>query len=259
MTPLLAVDSLSVTFKTPEGSVQAVKQANLNLHLGESLAVVGESGAGKSQLFHAVMGLLPPNAYTQGSIRFADHELLNQPPQRLNAYRGKRMAIIFQDPMTSLHPLLTIGRQLTEVLAVHKAYSVAQSKHAAIAMLEKVRIPDATRRFHSYPHELSGGMRQRVMIAMALLCEPELLIADEPTTALDVTVQSEIMALLRDIRAQRSMALVVITHDLALAGGLCEHMAVMQQGCIVEQGHTDQLLYQPTHVYTQQLIAASRN
>lgn len=236
----------------------AVQQANLSLKAGESVAVVGESGAGKSQLFHAVMGLLPNNARTQGSIQFAGTELLHQPSKLLNAYRGKRMAIVFQDPMTCLHPLLTIGQQLSEVLQVHKAYSRQQAKKAALAMLEKVRIPDAERRLASYPHELSGGMRQRVMLAMALLCEPELLIADEPTTALDVTVQSEIMALLRDIRAQRAMALVLITHDLPLAGGLCERMVVMQQGFIVEQGTTEQIFYQPCHAYTQHLLAASR-
>jgi oligopeptide transport system ATP-binding protein len=255
---LLAIDALHVGFQTPEeGMVEAVRGISLTLQAGETLAVVGESGAGKSQLFHAVMGLLPRNAYTRGSIRFAGTELLNQPPRILNQLRGKRMAMIFQDPMTALNPLLTVGRQLTEVLEVHQRMGKRQARDKAIAMLERVRIADATRRFHSYPHELSGGMRQRVMIAMALLCEPELLIADEPTTALDVTVQSEIIALLREIREQRGMAIALVTHDLPLAGGLCDRVAVLYQGKLVEQGDLLQVFHAPQHAYTQGLLSAS--
>jgi oligopeptide transport system ATP-binding protein len=257
--PLLDIQALQIHFATPEGRVEAVRGVNLQLAAGETLAIAGESGAGKSQLFHAVMGLLPHNAQAQGKVHFAGTELLNQPPRILNQYRGKRMAMIFQDPMTALNPLLTIGRQLTEVLEVHQGMKVKPARTKAIAMLEQVRIADATRRFHSYPHELSGGMRQRVMIAMALLCEPELLIADEPTTALDVTVQSEIMALLREIRAKRRMAVVLITHDLPLAGGLCDRIAVMYRGEIVEQGNVDDIFYRPQQVYTRQLLAASRH
>ncbi|MDD5392788.1 MAG: ABC transporter ATP-binding protein [Thiothrix sp.] len=255
---LLSIQSLNIRFRSPdEGDVEAVRNVSLQLHPGETLAVVGESGAGKSQLFHAVMGLLPRNARASGSVLFNGVELLNQPARVLNQYRGKRMAMIFQDPMTALNPLLTIGRQLTEVLEVHQRMGAKPARDKAIAMLEQVRISDAARRFNSYPHELSGGMRQRVMIAMALLCEPELLIADEPTTALDVTVQSEIMALLRDIRSQRDMAVVLVTHDLPLAGGLCDRVAVMYRGEIVEHGQVDAIFYRPQHTYTQNLLSAS--
>lgn len=259
MTALLSICDVSIHFHTTEGIITAVNGVNLNLHAGQSLAVVGESGAGKSQLFHAVMGLLPPNARTTGSVQIQGTELLHQPNRVWNRYRGKQMAMIFQDPMTALNPLLTIGRQLTEVLEVHQGLAAKTARYQAIAMLERVRIPDAARRYSSYPHELSGGMRQRVMIAMALLCEPALLIADEPTTALDVTVQTDIMLLLRDIQTTRGMSLVLITHDLALAGGLCDDVVVMQQGQVVETGAVESLFYQPQHPYTQQLLAAARH
>ena len=256
MTPLLSIQHLSITFNTPDGTVQAVQNIDLAIHAGETLAIVGESGAGKSQIFQTVMGLLPANAVATGSITFADMQLLGQSMRVLNQYRGKRMAIIFQDPMTSLNPLLSIGRQLTEILEVHQGLSAREARLRSIAMLKQVRIPDAKRRFNSYPHELSGGMRQRVMIAMALLCEPDLLIADEPTTALDVTVQSEIMALLREIQSKRNMAIILITHDLPLAGGLCDTIAVMSQGKLVEQGRFEQVIRHPEHTYTRQLLAA---
>jgi ABC-type dipeptide/oligopeptide/nickel transport system, ATPase component len=257
--PLLSIQNLQVRFNTPENVVEAVCGVDLHLAAGETLAVVGESGAGKSQLFHAVMGLLPRNAQASGHVQFAGTELLNQPLHLLNQYRGKRMAMIFQDPMTALNPLLTIGRQLTEVLEVHQGMTAKTARQQALTLLEQVRIPDASRRFQSYPHELSGGMRQRVMIAMALLCEPELLIADEPTTALDVTVQSEILALLRDIRAVRDMAIILITHDLPLAGGLCDRIAVMRHGQILEIDTVNKLFQQPQHVYTRELLLASRH
>ncbi|MEB4592586.1 ABC transporter ATP-binding protein [Candidatus Thiothrix sp. Deng01] len=256
--PLLDIQQLQVRFNTPEGPVEAVRGVDLQLEPDATLAVVGESGAGKSQLFHAVIGLLPRNACVDGQARFAGTELLRQPASVLNQYRGKQMAMIFQDPMSALNPLLTIGRQLTEVLETHQRMRAKPARDKAIAMLEQVRIPDAARRFHSYPHEMSGGMRQRVMIAMALLCEPQLLIADEPTTALDVTVQSEILALLRDIRARRAMAIVLITHDLPLAGGLCDQIAVMRHGKVVESGATDSIFQQPRHPYTRELLAARR-
>ncbi len=259
MTALLSIQQLAITFRSAEGTVHAVKGVDLQLERGQSLAVVGESGAGKSQLFHAVMGLLPRNARATGSVQWQGTELLNQPAKVLNRYRGKHMAMIFQDPMTALNPLLTIGRQLSEVLEVHQRLAHKTAQQRAIAMLERVRIPDAAQRFNSYPHELSGGMRQRVMIAMALLCEPQLLIADEPTTALDVTVQSDIMVLLRDIQTTQAMSIVLITHDLALAGGLCDAVTVMRQGNIVETGAMDSLFYQPQHPYTQQLLAAARH
>lgn len=256
--PLLSIQQLQLGFNTPDGVIEAVRGVDLQLGAGETLAVVGESGAGKSQLFHTIMGLLPRNAQARGSVQFLGTELLNQSSHVLNQYRGKRMAMIFQDPMTALNPLLTVGRQLTEVLEVHQGMGAKAAQQQALTMLEQVRIPDASRRLHSYPHELSGGMRQRVMIAMALLCEPDLLIADEPTTALDVTVQSEILALLRDIRAQRQMALVLITHDLPLAGGVCDRIAVMRHGQVVETGTVNALFHQPQHVYTRELLLVSR-
>lgn len=255
---LLTVTGLRVQFHTPNGVVEAVRGADLQLESGQALAVVGESGAGKSQLFHAVMGLLPRNAKATGSVCFAGTELLNQPPPLLNRYRGRHLAMVFQDPMTSLNPLLTVGQQLTEVLEVQHGLRGKAAQQRAIAMLERVRITDAARRFHHYPHELSGGMRQRVMIAMALLAEPQILIADEPTTALDVTVQTAIMALLRDLCREQGMAVVLITHDLALAGGLCDHMLVMRHGEVVERGTTASLFHQPQHPYTQQLLAVAR-
>lgn len=254
---VLSIQDLQVSFQTDSGSVPAVKGVDLELAAGETLAVVGESGAGKSQLFHAAMGLLPRNAQVSGSVRFRGTELLHQPTSILNQYRGKRIAMIFQDPMTALNPLLTVGQQLGEVLEVHQRLPAKQAQQQAAAMLERVRIPDPLRRLRSYPHELSGGMRQRVMMAMALLCEPDVLIADEPTTALDVTVQSEIMALLHDIRRQRNMAVVLITHDLPLAGGLCERVMVMRHGQVVETGLTTTLFQQPQQAYTRELLAAS--
>lgn len=258
MKPLVSINALSVQFDTPEGCIAAVRDVSLQLGAGESLAVVGESGAGKSQLFHAVMGLLPRHACCQGSVQFDGTELLHQPPALLNRYRGRRMAMVFQDPMTALNPLLTVGRQMSEVLEVHHRMSQTQARAATIDMLKQVRIPDAARRFTCYPHELSGGMRQRVMLGMALLCEPQLLIADEPTTALDVTVQSEILALLQEMCTRQHMAVVLITHDLPLAGGLCQRIAVMRQGEIIEQGVTEALFRQPNHPYTRQLLAAAR-
>lgn len=256
---LLTINDLSIHFDTPEGKITAVKQASLQLAKGESLAIVGESGAGKSQLVHALMGLLPRNAHTTGQAQFQTTPLLNQSAKVLNQIRGKHMAMIFQDPMTALNPLLTIGRQLSEVLEVHQGMPAKQAQAQAIAMLQQVKIPDAAQRIHSYPHELSGGMRQRVMIAMALLCQPQLLIADEPTTALDVTVQSDIMVLLRQMHTEQHMAIILITHDLALAGGLCDRIIVMRQGEIVEMGNTETLFYQPQHPYTRQLLTASRH
>lgn len=242
---LLSIQALQVSFKTDTGIVPAVRGVDIDLAAGETLAVVGESGAGKSQLFHAVMGLLPRNARVSGSVRFRGTELLQQPATILNQYRGKRIAMIFQDPMTALNPLLTIEQQLSEVLEVHQRLPAKQAQQQAADMLARVRIPDPVRRLRSYPHELSGGMRQRVMIAMALLCEPDVLIADEPTTALDVTVQSEILALLQEIRRQRDMAVILITHDLPLAGGLCERVMVMRHGQVVETGLTTALFQQP--------------
>lgn len=257
MPALLTITDLQVQFHVEEGTLEAVRGVNLHLNAGETLAVVGESGAGKSQLFHILMGLQANNARVSGNATLNGHELINQSTQQLNRLRGSMMSIIFQDPMTALNPYLRIGTQLIEVLEVHKKMPKAEAKKVAIAMLEKVHINDAAVRFSHYPHQLSGGMRQRVMIAMALLCKPQLLIADEPTTALDVTVQTDIIRLLREIHQTEKTSIVLITHDLPLVAGLCERIAIMYAGKIVEQGTVSEIHHHAQHPYTQALLAAT--
>ncbi|HHL19595.1 MAG TPA: ABC transporter ATP-binding protein [Thiothrix sp.] len=254
---LLTITNLHIQFQVEEGVLQAVRGVNLSLKAGETLAVVGESGAGKSQLFHVLMGLQANNAQVSGSVEFQGQELINQSAKQLNRLRGSAMSIVFQDPMTALNPYLRIGIQLIEVLEVHKKMANAEAKKTAIAMLEKVHINDAALRFNSYPHQLSGGMRQRVMIAMALLCQPQLLIADEPTTALDVTVQTDIIRLLHEIHETDKTSIILITHDLPLVAGLCEHIAIMYAGKIVEKGTVEEIHTQAKHPYTQALLAAT--
>lgn len=259
MNTLLDIQNLSIKFSVDDGIVHAVNNIDLQIQEGEAIAVVGESGAGKSQIFQAVMGLLSSNAQATGSINFSQHSILNRPDQVLNPLRGRCMGMIFQDPMTSLNPYLTIGTQLLEMLGIHWKLSpkYSEGRSAVIEMLDSVKLREPEQCFYQYPHELSGGMRQRVVIAMALLGKPELLIADEPTTALDVTVQAEIMALLKHSHAQRNMAIVLITHDLPLAVNFCERIVVMYAGKIVESGKTEDILYRPQHPYTQALLAAS--
>jgi len=257
MPALLTITDLHIQFHVEEGILQAVRGVNLTLKAGETLAVVGESGAGKSQLFHVLMGLQAKNAQVSGTADFKGQALINQSAQQLNRLRGSAMSIIFQDPMTALNPYLRIGTQLIEVLEVHKKMAKAEAKKVAIAMLEKVHIKDAELRFKSYPHQLSGGMRQRVMIAMALLCKPQLLIADEPTTALDVTVQTDIIRLLREIHQADNTSIILITHDLPLVAGLCEHIVIMYAGKIVERGTVEEIHAHAQHPYTQALLAAT--
>jgi oligopeptide transport system ATP-binding protein len=254
MSSILSIRDLQVTFSTDNGDVPAVNTVSLDLNRGENIAIVGESGAGKSQVFHAMMGLLPGNGTAVGSVQFAGEEILNLPARRLNKMRGSRIAMVFQDPMTSLNPYLTVGRQLTEVLQVHKHIKKSKANSLAVDMLQRVYMPDAEQCFKRYPHELSGGMRQRVMIAMALLCEAEVLIADEPTTALDVTVQTEIIGLLNELD---EVSIILITHDLPLVAGLCDRVAVMYAGRIVEQGSSDEIFYHARHPYTRGLLAAT--
>ncbi len=256
MAPLLEIEDLHVRFTTPEGEIAALRGVDLGLAAGTTLGVVGESGAGKSQIFLALMGLLARNGRAMGSARFRGRELIGLRPAELNRVRGGSIAMIFQDPMTSLNPYLKIGRQMTEVLTTHKNMSEREARAAAIEMLEKVSIPDAGRCFGQYPHQFSGGMRQRVMIATALLCEPELLIADEPTTALDVTVQAQILDLLAELKAALNTAIVLITHDLSVVAGLCEHVAVLYAGRVVEAGAVDDIFYRPQHPYTRGLLDA---
>jgi oligopeptide transport system ATP-binding protein len=256
MRPLLDISQLNVRFSTADGEVAAVRDVDLQLRTGECLGIVGESGSGKSQIFLAALGLLARNGRVDGAARFDDVPLVGGNPADLRRIRGARIGMIFQDPMTSLAPHLTIGEQLTEVLLVHRGIDRRSANHRAHEQLERVRISDAATRLAQYPHELSGGMRQRVMIAMALLCDPQLVIADEPTTALDVTVQAEILALFRELRSTTRLTLVVISHDAGVIAELCDRVAVMYAGRIVEEAPVDAIFTKPRHPYTQGLLAA---
>jgi oligopeptide transport system ATP-binding protein len=253
---LIEVDDLTVKFKIPEGEVTAVNGLGFALERGQTFGIVGESGSGKSQSMLALMGLLAANGTAGGRVRFHGQDLLGMPAAQLNRIRGHRMAMIFQDPMTSLNPYLTVERQMTEVLELHKGLSRRSALQLAISTLEAVRIPDAPRRIRRYPHEFSGGMRQRIMIAMALLCQPDLLIADEPTTALDVTVQAQIIALLRDLQRDFGTAIILITHDLGVVAGLCDQVMVLYGGRVMEQAGAESIFYRPTHPYTLGLLGA---
>ncbi|MBT0569805.1 ATP-binding cassette domain-containing protein [Curvibacter sp. CHRR-16] len=253
---ILSIQDLHVQFSTPDGAVQAVNGLNFALGKGETLGIVGESGSGKSQTVLAMMGLLASNGRASGQALFHGQDLLRLPVVELNRIRGNRIAMIFQDPMTSLNPYLTIERQMTEVLQLHKGMDRRSARAQAVRMLDAVKIPEAAQRIGLYPHEFSGGMRQRVMIAMALLCEPELLLADEPTTALDVTVQAQIITLLRELQRDFGTAIILITHDLGVVAGLCQQVLVMYGGRVMEQGSADQLFANPSHPYTRGLLNA---
>ncbi len=257
MDPVLDIRDLAVRFDTPEGTVEAVDHLSFRIAEGETLAVVGESGSGKSQTFLAVMGLLARNGQAGGQALFRGADLLSMPPSRLDQIRGRDIAMVFQNPMTSLNPVLRVSRQLTEVLQTHRGQTAATARQNAIAMLQKVGIPDPERQFTAYPHELSGGMRQRVMIAIALLCQPRILIADEPTTALDVTVQAQILGLFRTLQQETGAALVLITHDLGVVAALSERVMVMYAGRIVEIAPAETLFADPRHPYTAALLAST--
>ncbi len=253
---LLQVKNLGVQFTTNDGLVYAVNGLNFELERGQTLGIVGESGSGKSQTVLAMMGLLARNGQASGQVLFHGRDLLAMPATELNKVRGNRVAMIFQDPMTSLNPYLTVERQMTEVLELHKGMSRKQATQRAVQLLDAVKIPDAGKRIRMYPHEFSGGMRQRVMIAMALLCEPELLVADEPTTALDVTVQAQILTLLRELQRDFGTAIVMITHDLGVVAGICDQVMVMYGGRVMEHAPAKSIFYQPTHPYTIGLLGA---
>jgi len=256
--PLLSVRDLCVHFRTDRGIVKAVDGLSFDVAPGEVLGLVGESGSGKTVANLALLGLVPrpPAFYPRGEVRFAGQELLHASERVLRSVRGRRIAMIFQDPMTSLNPYLSVERQLTEVLELHERISRQAARIRAIDMLAKVGMPDPERRIDAFPHELSGGMRQRVMIAMALLCNPELLIADEPTTAVDVTVQAQVLELIRDLQRGSSMSVILVTHDLGVVAGMAHRIAVMYAGRIVETASTDALFTRPRHPYTQGLLAS---
>jgi len=253
---LLEVKQLGVQFQTPDGVVSAVNGINFTLARGETLGIVGESGSGKSQSMLAMMGLLAINGNATGQVLYQGQDLISMPTADLNRIRGNRVAMIFQDPMTSLNPYLTVERQMTEVLEFHKGMSRKDARTKAIQALDAVKMPEAARRIGMYPHEFSGGMRQRVMIAMALLCEPDVLIADEPTTALDVTVQAQILTLMRELQRDFGTAIIMITHDLGVVAGLCDEVMVLYGGQVMEQGSAEAIFYRPSHPYTAGLLAA---
>jgi oligopeptide transport system ATP-binding protein len=254
--PVLSVRNLNVRFRTGDGILHAVKGIDLDINPGETVAIVGESGSGKSQTMMSVMGLLASNGWAEGSVKYRGEELVGLSPGTLNRYRGSKLTMIFQEPMTSLDPLYRIGDQLALPLTTHGGLSKSAARKRAIELLELVRIPDPARRIDAYPHEMSGGQRQRVMIAMALANNPDVLIADEPTTALDVTVQARILELLADLQKRLGMSIVFITHDLGVVRRFADRTYVMKRGEVVESGETEELFAAPKHPYTQMLIDA---
>ena len=257
--PILEVRDLEVEFSVDDGKIKVLDGVSFQVAPGQTLGIVGESGCGKSVTSLAIMGLLPrPHGQVvAGSIRFQGEELLTLAPDQMYKVRGNRISMIFQEPMTALNPVQTVGDQLMEVFSLHRPdFSKAQRKEAAIAMLQKVGIPESAQRFAVYPHNLSGGMRQRVMIAMALACEPDLLICDEPTTALDVTIQAQILDLMKALQAQTGMAIIFITHDLGVVAELCDEVVVMYAGRAVERADIFELFDHPRHPYTHGLMAS---
>ena len=258
MSPLLEVDNLSVSFGSGPSAVRAVDKVSFSLDAGRTLCLVGESGSGKSTAALALLGLLPRAANVSATrLAFADEALLEVGEARLSAIRGREIAMIFQDPMSSLNPAFTVGYQIAEAILLHEPVARSEARRRAMALLDRVRIPDARRRLDAYPHELSGGMRQRVMIAMALACRPKILIADEPTTALDVTVQAQILSLIMELKRELGAAVLLITHDLGVVAEIADDVAVMYAGRIVEKGPALAVFDRPAHAYTLGLLGAA--
>ena len=252
---ILEVNKLHTSFKTSKGLVEAIRGIDLHVNEGEILGIVGESGSGKSVTMKSVMGLLPAYAKIDSDgIYYRDVNLTELSEKELQKYRGKEMAMIFQDPMTAMNPLRKVGYHLTQVIQRYKNCSKAEAEKIGIDMLTQVGIPTPEARMRQYPHEFSGGMRQRALIAMALSCEPSLLIADEPTTALDVTIQAQILELLKKLHDERNMSIVIISHDMGVMANMCDRIAVMYGGLIVEEGTVDEIFYHPKHPYTKALL-----
>ncbi|MFO3665841.1 ABC transporter ATP-binding protein [Anaerococcus sp. ENR0831] len=258
MENLLEVKNLRVSFKTFFGEVEAVRDISYNVKKGKTLAIVGESGCGKSVSANAIMQLLPnpPVLYKGGQINFKGENLLAKSEKEMVSIRGNEISMVFQDPMTSLNPTMKIGDQIVESLKRHKKISNKEAKQIAIEMLKKVSVPQPEKRINQYPHEFSGGMRQRVMIAIAMVSNPDLLIADEPTTALDVTVQAQILDLMKEIQKERENSIIIITHDLGVVADMADDIIVMYAGQIIEEGPVDKIFNNPSHPYTQKLLAA---
>ncbi|HTR00916.1 MAG TPA: ABC transporter ATP-binding protein [Candidatus Acidoferrum sp.] len=255
---VLAVNDLAVEFATYGGTVQAVRGVSFSLEQGRTLAIVGESGCGKSVTMQSLMGLIPmpPGRITSGSAKLRGEELIGLTPEQLNRYRGRRIGMIFQDAMSALNPTMTIGDQIAETLIVHMGMSTTDARKEVMALLSQVQIPEPERRLRQYPFEFSGGMLQRAMIALSIACKPEVLIADEPTTALDVTIQAQILQLLRSLQQSRGLAIILITHDLGVVAQMAHDVAVMYAGKIVESGNVDDIFYRSAHPYTVGLKAA---
>ena len=257
MTPLLDVQNLRVTFAGQNGTVTAVDDVSFSIAPGETLGLVGESGSGKSVTAFAILRLLqPPGRISGGRVLFEGQDLLALSERAMRSVRGARISLIFQEPMTALNPVMRVGDQVAEALTAHDIARGDDARRRALELLDAVRIPDAARRMRDYPHQLSGGMRQRVMIAIALACHPPLVIADEPTTALDVTVQAQVLDLLRELKARYSLAVLLITHDFGIIAEMADRVAVMRTGRLVEQGLVRQVLRTPSHEYTRTLLAA---
>lgn len=254
ISPLLAVENLRVSFRTRSGLVRAVRDVSFTMNAGETLCLIGESGSGKSVTGYAITGLLPPSRLCSGEIRYGGQNLLDLPESRMRRLRGKEIAIVFQDAMSALDPVFTIGQQITETLLVHEPIGRRAARARAIEMLDRVGIPDARQRMDSYPGELSGGMKQRAVIAIALICGPRLLIADEPTTALDVTIQAQILELLRDLQRDLGMALLFITHDLGVVAEIADRVVVAYGGSVVESGPVSAIYDTPRMPYTRALL-----
>jgi peptide/nickel transport system ATP-binding protein len=255
--PLLDVQGLTVTFAGERSTVTAVDSVSFQVAAGETVGVVGESGSGKSVTAFSILRLLqPPGRITAGRVLFEGRDLLTLPEREMREVRGARISLIFQEPMTALNPVMRVGDQIAEALTVHGLASGRDARAKAVELLEAVKITDAGRRVRDYPHQLSGGMRQRVMIAIALACRPPLIIADEPTTALDVTIQAQVLELLRELKARYNLALLLITHDFGVIAEMADRVAVMYKGQLVEQGPVRQILRAPAHEYTRALLAA---